>query len=190
MHVPPTLSPAMGVFGHNPTIVAGVLYSLPIANVLNDACKILIIKRSSNFSVFSIGTLTNAEIKLNTTSRLGTSGCQPKRLRRRGKYVGGSTEDSREKAEGPTKCELPGHCTRQASRDRCPTVQGHTQDSGDRGWQGVLPLSNRVVTEELDKRSYVALARGGTCRLQKSREPREDLMSFLVMLHSNGFWEN
>lgn len=38
----------------------------------------------------------------------------------------------------------------------------------------MLPLSNRVVTEELDKRSYVALARGGTCHLQKSREPRED----------------
>lgn len=134
MHVPPTLSPAMGVFGHNPTIVAGVLYSLPTANVLNDACKILIIKRSSNFCFFfSIRTLTNAEIKLNTTSRLGTNGCQPKRLRRRGNYDGGSTEDSREEAEGPTKRELPGHCTRQASRDRRPAVQGHTQDSGDKG---------------------------------------------------------
>lgn len=119
---------------------------------------------------FPIRTLTNAEVKLNTTSRLGTSGCQPKRLRRR-EYDGGSIGDSREEAEGPTMCELPGQCTRQASWDRRPAVSGtHT---GLRR-QGMTGISKRVVTNELDKCSYVALMRGETCCVQRSQEPRED----------------
>lgn len=37
----------------------------------------------------------------------------------------------------------------------------------------MLLLSNKVVTDELDKCSYMALVTGGTCHVQRSLEPRK-----------------